>query len=161
MEINFYDTRLTETGSVKLVKEKAVEYGAGKITCPEDAAALARGMLHMDELAEEHCYMASLNNAGRIPGLFFLSKGTAGFGIMNPREVYIRALLAGAAHIILMHNHPSGDVSPSRQDMETTGRIKEAGELVGIALSDHIIIGAGGRYLSFKETGLLDALPKK
>lgn len=164
MRVAFYDTRLTGDGNVALVREKAVDCGAGKITTPEDAADMARLMLHMDELAEEHCYMMAFNTAGRILGLFFLSKGTADACLLNPREIYIRALLAGASHIILLHNHPSGDVSPSRRDIKVTGAVREAGELIGVALADHIIIGRMDNnrcYFSFREAGMLDVSAEK
>ena len=66
----------------------------------------------------------------------------------------MRALLVGASSIVLCHNHPSGDSEPSRQDMEMTERFKEAGELLGLPVMDHIIIG-GSSYYSFMERGLL------
>ena len=73
---------------------------------------------------------------------------------LNPREVFMRALLIGASSIVLCHNHPSGDPEPSRQDMEMTKRFKESGELLGLPVMDHIIIG-GSDYYSFMENGLL------
>ena len=72
----------------------------------------------------------------------------------SPREVFLEALKAQAVYIILAHNHPSGDPTPSRQDVLLTRRMKEAGDLIGIELSDHIIIG-DQRYYSFREEGIL------
>lgn len=108
----------------------------------------------MDRMAEEYCYLIALNSSFKTLGIFLISKGTVNVSLIAPREVFIRALLAGAVQIILCHNHPSGDTPPSRQDAELTKRIKETGELVGIPLADHIIIG-GNTYFSFKEHGML------
>ena len=66
------------------------------------------------------------------------------------REIFLEALSARAVQIILLHNHPSGDPRPSREDLEVTRRVQEAGELIGITLTDHIIIG-GHSYISFRE----------
>ena len=74
--------------------------------------------------------------------------------ILAPREIFINALKNGAVNIILLHNHPSGDPTPSAEDVSTTQRVKEAGSLIGIKLMDHIIIG-DNKYVSLKERGLL------
>ena len=84
-----------------------------------------------------------------------LTRGTANATLITPREIYVEALRNHAVHIILIHNHPSGDPSPSRCDIEVTERILEAGEMLGIHLLDHIIIG-DQRYVSFREQGLID-----
>lgn len=80
----------------------------------------------------------------------FISKGTVNATLITPRELYIRALLTGAVQVILCHNHPSGNVMPSDEDIEVTNRVKKAGDLVEVKLADHIII-AGDSYYSFKE----------
>ena len=86
---------------------------------------------------------------GKPLGVFEISHGTINQSICNPRDIFIKALLCGAAGIILAHNHPSGDVAPSKNDMEIYKRVKEAGQLLGIGLLDNIIIGNG--YYSFTE----------
>jgi DNA repair protein RadC len=73
--------------------------------------------------------------------------------IVHPRELFKTALLSSAAAIILVHNHPTGDPTPSREDIEITRRLKEAGEILGVKLLDHIVIGSS--YISFVERGLL------
>ena len=154
--VNFYDTRLTASGGVMLVEEKQADYEADKMNCPEQIAILACQLLHLDEYAEEHIYMLALNSACGLLGIFLISKGTVNVSIASPREIYIRALSAGAAQIVLIHNHPSGSVMPSEHDIKLTKRVKEAGELLGISLSDHIIIGGkSGTYISFREAKLL------
>lgn len=154
MRINFYDARLSEGNRTVLVKEKAVNYHAEKISTSKDIVLLMQTLLHMGELAEEHCYMVALNSAGNILGIFFLSKGTVNTSLVSPRELYIRALLAGAVQIIFCHNHPSGNVQPSDTDIQQTQRLKKAGELIHITFADHIIIGADS-YFSFYEAQML------
>lgn len=105
-------------------------------------------------MAEEHCYMIALNSACRVQGLFFLSKGTVNLCLITPREYYIRALLSGAVQTILCHNHPAGNVTPSKDDIDITTRIKDTGMLLNIRLVDHIIIGRD-TYYSFKEHEML------
>lgn len=154
MRINFYDARITENDRTILVKEKGVNYETLKVNNPDKIAAMMQAVLHINELAEEHCYMIALNSSCRILGIFFLSKGTVSASLVSPREIFIRALLIGAVQIILCHNHPSGNANPSDSDLKATQRIKDAGELLNICLTDHIIIGKD-RYLSFKEANLL------
>jgi DNA repair protein RadC len=74
---------------------------------------------------------------------------------MHPREVFKAALLANASAVILGHNHPSGNVTPSPEDLAITKRIAGGGELMGIQLADHVIVSADGTYFSFKESGRL------
>lgn len=83
-----------------------------------------------------------------------LSMGTDNYAVAAPREIFLEALKYKAVSIIMMHNHPSGDPTPSRNDLESTRKIREAGELIGISLIDHIIIG-DNKYMSFSEKNLL------
>ena len=84
----------------------------------------------------------------------FISKGTLNASIVHPRDVFRVAIIHGAAAIILVHNHPSGDPSPSQEDIDLTRRLVEAGKLMGINILDHIIIG-GAKFMSMKEMNLL------
>lgn len=154
MRINFYNTMLSEDNRTILVKERGVNYGIGKICSPNDTVRMMKELLYLDKLAEEHCYMAALNSTCKIIGIFLISKGTVSSSLLSAREVYMRALLAGAVMIVLCHNHPSGSAQPSGRDIETTAKIKEAGALLDIRLADHIII-TGNEYYSFEENGLL------
>lgn len=154
MRINFYEARLSEDGRVMLVKEKGVNYEAGKLDSPREIVMMLRKLLHMGQMAEEHCYMIAMNTSRKVLGIFFISKGTVNISLISPREVYTRALLSGAVQVILCHNHPSGDVTPSNADMEITKKLREAGKLINIALTDHIIIGADS-YFSFNESKIL------
>lgn len=95
-----------------------------------------------------------LNNRGGLLGEEIVSKGTVNGTMITPREIYLCALAHHAVSIILLHNHPSGNPSPSREDILLTRRVKESGELLGIELLDHIIIGDQSA-VSFRREHLL------
>ena len=102
--------------------------------------------------SEEYVYMAALDSRLNVIGFFEISHGTVNGSYFNNREIFMKALIAGAASIVLAHNHPSGDPTPSKEDLLTTRRIREAGALIGIELLDHIIIG-DNCYFSLREKG--------
>ena len=95
-----------------------------------------------------------LDGKNRIICMDLVSIGSLNQSIVHPRSVFMTACLSSAAAIICVHNHPTGDPTPSSEDISITRRLKEAGELMGIKLLDHIIVG-DGTYLSFTERGLL------
>jgi DNA repair protein RadC len=95
-----------------------------------------------------------LDGKNRIIAMDLVSIGSLNQSIVHPREVFKTALLSSAAAIILVHQHPTGDPSPSSEDIAITRRLKEAGEIIGVKILDHIIVG-DGEYLSFVERGLL------
>jgi DNA repair protein RadC len=102
---------------------------------------------------KEYFFAIHLDGKNRICCVDEISVGSLNQSIVHPREVFKTALLSSAAAIILLHNHPTGDPTPSREDIEITKRLKEAGEIIGVRLLDHIIIGDS--YLSFVSQGLL------
>lgn len=156
MKIGIYDTRIAEDLKTVLVKEKEICYGSGKfeIHCPEQMVSMMNDAFQLDQLAEEHCYMIAANARGFVLGIFFISKGTVCSSLVGVRELFIRALLCGAVSILLCHNHPSKDTAPSSMDVVLTKKVKESGELLGIPLLDHVIIG-GSNYYSFKEHDMM------
>lgn len=95
-----------------------------------------------------------LDSKNRILCYDLVSVGSMTASIVHPREVYKSALLSSASALVFLHNHPSGDPTPSREDIDITKRLKEAGELLGIRVLDHVIIGEE-RYCSFADRGLL------
>ena len=103
---------------------------------------------------QENMKLLMLNSKAMLLGESDISKGTVNSSLITPRELFIEALQKNAVAIVIMHNHPSGDPAPSQEDICTTTRIKEAGELIGIRLLDHIIIG-NNCYISFREQGIL------
>lgn len=102
---------------------------------------------------QEEFHMMLFNTKQNMIGDVALSKGTVNASLATPREIFIQALKFQAVSLILVHNHPSGDPEPSREDVLLTRRVEEAGRVIGIPVLDHIIIG-DGTYVSMKERGL-------
>jgi len=102
----------------------------------------------------EHVVTLALDGKNRVLGFEIVSIGTLTASLVHPREVFKAAILANAAAIIVAHNHPSGDPTPSAEDRAITQRLKDAGELLGIRLLDHVVLG-DGRYHSFADAGEL------
>lgn len=150
-----YKTRLTENKRVELEKEVSTNCPdlAYAVRSPEDAVNIGKGFMRIHEEPEEYMYMICMNTKNKIIGVFEISHGSVNSSIVSPREVFQKALLANAVSIIVMHNHPSGDPTPSREDIEVTKRLVEAGKIVGVEVLDHIIVG--DRYSSLKEKGYL------
>lgn len=138
----------------KLVRESSFNYEKDTpFNNPEEIYKLAVKVLHMNVLVEEYVYILCVDTSlVHIHGIFEVSHGSVDSSIVSPREVLIRALLCGTSSIILLHNHPSGSLIPSREDIAITERIKNACDLIGISLLDHIIIGDG--YYSMKNENL-------
>lgn len=123
-----------------------------KITCPCDAAYLL-----MDELKfknKEYFNIIMLNTKNIVQDIKNISIGSLNSSIVHPREVFLEAIKHSSASIILVHNHPSGDPKPSREDISLTQRLVKAGDILGINVVDHIIIG-DECYYSMKEEGLI------
>ena len=150
-----YKTKLTENKRVILEKEASTNYPGESfiIRSAEDAAILGRGYMRIHDEPEEHLYMICMNTKNRVLGVFEISRGTVNSSIVGVREIFQKALLANSVSIILMHNHPSGSPDPSREDIAVTKKVAEAGNLLGVELLDHIVIG--DRYVSLKEKGYL------
>lgn len=107
-------------------------------------------MEQMRRLEQEKVLLVFLDSKNGLTGQEFISAGTVNASMISPREVYRIALSRRAVGIVLLHNHPSGDPTPSNEDVSVTIRIRESGELVGIPLLDHIVIG-DGTYVSIRE----------
>ena len=119
---------------------------------PEDIAAYY--MEQMRHEAREQVVVMMLNSKNRLLHEQVISTGTVNFSLVSPREIFIEALRYQAVAICLVHNHPSGDPAPSKEDVLITRRMREAGELLGIYLLDHVIIG-DNRFCSMKKKGIL------
>ncbi len=150
-------------GKVKAFQIKAIaeltrriaKQNAGKRFVADNPERVAS--YYMEDLRhrEKECLMVlCLNGKGALIGESILSIGTVNSSIASPREIFLEAFKQKAVSILLLHNHPSGDATPSRQDVELTGRVKRSGELLGISLVDHIIIG-DNTYVSLKEQNLM------
>lgn len=121
------------------------------VRSPEDAAKYLNDLALLDQ---EYFEALFLNTKNTVIGRKTIFKGSLNASIVHPREVYREALKLGAASIIVGHNHPSGDPTPSREDIEVTKRLAEVGKTVGIDCLDHVIIGQG-KFISLKEKGYL------
>jgi DNA repair protein RadC len=106
------------------------------------------------QLRQETFFVLLLDSRHRLLREVEVSRGSLNQSLVHPREVFAPALREAAAAILVLHNHPSGDPLPSREDHEVTRRLHESGELLGVPLLDHVVIGADG-YTSFAERGWL------
>lgn len=154
--ITKYKTKLTENKRVTLEKEVSMNCPdlVSIIRSPEDAANVGRGFMHIHEESEEYLYLICMNTKNRVIGVFEVSHGNVNSSVFGVREIFQKALLANAVSIIVMHNHPSGDPKPSREDIAVTQRLVEAGKIIGINVLDHIIVGDGS-FSSLKEKGYI------
>lgn len=123
------------------------------IHSPEDGAMLV--MPRLRYATHEHFLVILLNTKGKVMSIEKISEGSLNSSVVHPREAYAPAIVQHAAAILAVHNHPSGDLSPSREDRALTKTLRETGKVMGIPLLDHLIIG-DGIYYSFKEQGFLD-----
>lgn len=155
MRVVKYKTKLTEDRKAVLEKDYSVNYPEldNMMNSPEKVVKLAKGFLRMHEETEEYMYMICLNAKLLMTGVFEISHGNVNSSIVGAREVFQKALLGNAVSIILIHNHPSGVCKPSREDINVTNRLVEAGKIIGIDVLDHIIIGK--EYCSLKEKGYI------
>jgi DNA repair protein RadC len=135
-----------------IIKEEINQYlrPFTRYTSPEQVFDTFNFLRHE---TKEYFFAIHLDGKNRICCVDEVSVGSLNQSVVVAREVFKTALLSSAAAIIILHNHPTGDPSPSREDIEITRRLKEAGEIIGVKLLDHIIIGDS--YLSFVSQGLL------
>ncbi|NTV88961.1 MAG: DNA repair protein RadC [Clostridiales bacterium] len=122
------------------------------ISSPAEVSRLL--MEDMRYLKKEVFRIILLNTKNHVLKQVDVSVGSLNSSIVHPREVFSEAVKSGCSGIILVHNHPSGDPEPSREDIETTERLVKAGAIMGIKILDHVVIG-DGRYISLKEKGLM------
>lgn len=153
MKVIKYTTEI-EDGKNILVKESSSycpEFNA--LDSPQKVADFMNFVYNANKKAEEYMWLLALDTKSHLIGLFELSHGTVNSSLVSPREIFVRLCLCGASTFVLVHNHPSGDCTPSNVDIATTRKIDDAAKIMGIALSDHIVIG--NKYYSFREFGLL------
>lgn len=122
------------------------------VRSPEDAA---RYFSDLEMLQQEYFDVIFLNTKNEVIGRKNIFKGSLNASIVHPRETFKEALKLSAASIIVAHNHPSGDPSPSNEDIQVTKRLVEAGKVIGVELLDHVVIGNSGKFVSLKEKGYL------
>jgi DNA repair protein RadC len=125
---------------------------------PERVSNIMTAILNNEDEVDrkkEHFWAIGTNVKLRIEYIDLVSLGTLSETVVHPREVFRYAIMKGVSSLILVHNHPSGDLTPSEQDEETTKKLKQAGDIIGINVMDHIIIDGEGNYYSFDQRKLL------
>lgn len=139
---------------VKLIKDRTI-ISDTPITTPQDAVDfIGRELAGWDR---EAIMIFNLDTKNKVINLNLASVGTINVSITSMREILKSSILSNSNSIIMMHNHPSGDPTPSQEDIELTEKLVAVGELVGIGVLDHIIVGEGGtyNYFSFRENDML------
>ena len=131
------------------------EDAAPNIVCtsPEEVARFCKDVLCLHESPQELVYVFYLNTKGGFVGYELVAKGGISDALVYPRDIFRGAIVLNAASIIMVHSHPSGNPTPSQIDVDLTRRLSECGDLLGIRLLDHIIIGES--YFSFRQEGRL------
>lgn len=139
--------------SLKLVKESSILYETRTIRSPYDAYKLIKNFLIDSD--REKFVVVCLDTKNQPVNISVVSIGSVNSAIVHPREVFKVAMLSNASKIICFHNHPSGNLKCSKEDENITNRLKECGEILGIELVDHIIVGDNNTYFSFKENCMM------
>ena len=138
--------------SIKMIKESSFLYKNRRISSPKDVVELLRNFLEGAD--REQFITCCMDTKNQPTSINIVSVGTINSSLVHPREVFKNAILGNSSSIIVAHNHPSGDPLPSKEDIDITQRLKEAGKIIGIDLIDHVIIGED-RYVSLKEKGVV------
>lgn len=123
------------------------------ISTPEDVVELCAPQLR--GLDREHFWLLALNTKNQLLKMVEVSVGSLNASIVHPRELFREAVRLSAASVVVMHNHPSGDPTPSSADVQLTRRLAKAGDVLGIELLDHVVIGDGGEHASLRDLGLM------
>lgn len=137
---------------VTLVRDRLQRIETNTIHTPEDAHRIFRSLF--GDADREQFVILFLDTRNRVQGIHVVSIGTLNSSIIHPREVFKAAILANCAGLIIGHGHPSGDATPSSEDLVVTTKLVQSGELLGIPVLDHLILGEQD-FISFKECGLL------
>ena len=143
-----------EKYKLQMVKENNSSYEIETgISNPQDIKNILRDVLELNKECEEVLYLLCLSTKNKVVSMFEVSRGSLNASVAHPREVFKRAMLSNCNSIIIAHNHPSMDCTPSKEDIELSKRLDEGGNLLGIGLLDFVILGS--ELYSFKENRLL------
>jgi DNA repair protein RadC len=123
------------------------------VSTPEDVVRLCGPKLA--GLDREHFSVLALNTKNRLIRMYEVSVGSLNATIVHPRELFKEAVRVSAASVVVVHNHPSGDPAPSGADIQLTRRLVKAGDVLGIEVLDHVVIGDGGEHASLRDLGLM------
>lgn len=132
-------TPLVRVQMVQLVREGSAPFALKQINSPVDAYLAFKGLCQGAD--REHVWVALMNNKNRVVAVEEVSRGTLTSSLMHPRECFKSALLTNAAKVLFIHNHPSGDPAPSVDDIEIPRRLRAVGDLIGVPVVDHLVVG--------------------
>ena len=138
--------------SLCLIKEKELQYCIGKMSNPEKVFKFLNDQI--GNKSQEHFVVLSLDSKGNVNSFNTTHIGTINSTLIHPREIFKVAIISNASAIILAHNHPSGDATPSEKDIKVTKSLVKASKHLDIEILDHIIVG-DNKYFSFKEKGII------
>lgn len=151
MKVYTYKAMLAESGLPYLEQEKEFHVdGRYTYTHPDAIVDFLRNGIRLQNNADEYCYCLCFDSKMHLIGCFEVSHGTVNGSLISPREIYQKSLMMGAVRIVLSHNHPSGDPTPSGDDISATQKVIQAGKLLGVECVDHIIVSSDA-YVSLKE----------
>ena len=155
---SYFDGQEYRGYSIKtqMIRENLEEYNPVKLKGAKFVYQMFKGLEVLDQ---ERFYSIVVDGDNYIIGVYLAFQGTLNSCLVHPREIFKTALLCSGAGIVLVHNHPSGKTEPSKEDFTITMRLEEAGEIIGIEILDHIIIGFN-EYYSFQKRGLLNNFNK-
>ena len=154
MKVKKYSTLLDDNKLPELFLGSTVDYKERKFVDAGSVVGMMNDVFRLDRQTEEFLYELSFNTKMELIAQFEISHGTVCSTPASPMTIFQKALICGASDIILIHNHPSGDETPSLDDFKTKERLDKAGEIIGIPVVDNIIVGEHGRYFSFYGSGL-------
>ena len=140
--------------TISLVRDSAVSSNVKRISSSADVESVVRAIIGGTD--REQFVVLTLDGKNNVIGANIVSTGSVSMSIVHPRETFKMAIMQNSLSIIIAHNHPSGDPAPSPEDIQLTKRLCEGGELLGIRVLDHVIVGDGtSRYYSFADEGTL------
>jgi DNA repair protein RadC len=143
-----------KTFRVQFVSEGSDSVAGSPCRSSTDVERVARDIYQTLDADKEHFVLLAVNNKNRVNGFKVVSTGSLTASLVHPREVWRSALHLCAAGVVFVHNHPSGDPAPSVEDQEITRRLKETGDILGIRVLDHVVLGRD-RCFSFSDKGLI------
>ena len=150
MKLTKYELRFNEDLLPQLVKEPGLAYNLDRRSCYPNAELLDEAFVAADanQYVEEHVLILALNSRLRPIAMFEISSGGFTSSVVDVKSVFTRLMLAGASNFAMFHNHPSGDWTPSTDDLDITRRLVEGGKILDIRMIDHIIGTPNGEYCS-------------
>lgn len=138
--------------SLKMVRESSLRSQYGKISTPDDVKMMIMELIGNND--REHFGIICIDTKNIPTHINIVSVGTLNSSMVHPREVFKAAILSNSASVILFHNHPSGNTSPSKTDVDITERLVEVGRIIGIEVIDHVIV-SDEEFMSMKEKNLM------